>query len=150
MMENYETTCRDNATYIDWSEISDEEKKEKAELLNEYNGNRINFRGKKNENQIHREDCFHVLDATASSLRLTDGQKKEVKRIFDEGVDSLNRGVEEVAFACCVVVANRDAEGKRYWPDSSYNDERFENFAERNDLDPLPAINQVKENLDYE
>lgn len=133
----------ENQTYIDTSDCGTLVDEEKMELLNNYNRDRIKGRNRVNKEQVRKEDALALLQSIASTLRLNDGQKKEAKRIFKQ-VRSKQRGLKEIAFAVCVVVVNRDAPEKRYWTKKENNDERFEEFVENHDFDPLPAIIQVK------
>lgn len=141
----------ENHTYIDLSDCGPLVDEEKMELLNNYNRNRIKGRKRVNKQKARQEDALALLQSIASTLRLTDSQKKEAKRIF-KMVESRQRGLKQVAFAVCVIVVNQAVpEGeKRYWHDhkKKNNDERFVEFVEDHNINPLPAIMQVKREVD--
>jgi hypothetical protein len=135
----------DNRTYIPTSEADDEDKVDLWNTYNEGEGE-VERRGKLKKEKVREVDAHRTIEAISSTLRLTDTQKNRAKNIFDF-IESKQRGVEPIAFACCVIAANKDAEGKRYWAGASDNDERFEEFVEDASWEPLPALNQVLNEL---
>jgi len=145
----YSEEQTENHTYIDVSQTDEDEDvdEEKIELLNKYNRGTIIGRNRTDKEKARRRDNHALLQSIASSLRLTKRQKKRASVLFDE-VESKQRGVKKIAFGICVVVVNEKSPYTRYWPGKDENDKHFEKFVENNDFDPLPAINQVKENLD--
>lgn len=137
-----------NNTYIAIEEADGFVDYEKAKRLKRYNKNEIKARGIVNRDKKAEKYTYVTLDAVATTLRLTDSQKDRAHDIMED-IESKGRGVVQLSFAVCVIVANEDVEGKRYWVEKEDNDERFEDFVEENDISPLPAINQVRQEVDY-
>lgn len=137
----------DNRTYIGIAKDEDEEDRKKRERLSGYNTGRKISRKRTNKEQIRKEDALATVEAIASHLRLTDGQKTEAKMIFQD-LESRGRGLELMAFSVCAVVVNQYVEdGLRYSPQREDNDELFEEFVENHDLSPLGAMNQVRREI---
>jgi transcription initiation factor TFIIIB Brf1 subunit/transcription initiation factor TFIIB len=137
-----------NRTYISLTNPDDEVDVEKMKLLKKYNTEQIKSRNLNNKENLRKEDRYITLDAIASTLKLTDSQKKEAHRIF-KNLESKQRGMTELSFAVCVIVVNQDVEGKRYWVNMDGNDPLFEDFVEDHDLNPLPSLCQIKREVDY-
>lgn len=122
------TSDTDNATFIHPSEARPHER-EKYRRFRAYNTGLWNGPKRENKEAVRRQDNLHRYDAISSQLDLTPYQKQRGRAILDDiDLRATGKPLDHVAFAVCVVVANADAEGKRYWP-----------HAEKRDNDPIFA-----------
>lgn len=126
------TSDTDNATKIEPNEAPQGER-EKYRRFRAYNTNMWNGPKRENTEQFHRQDDLHRFDSIASSLRLSQHQKKTGREILDR-FDSheFGRSIDHIIFGICVIVANRDVDdGSRYYPNpEASGDDRFEEIAE--------------------
>lgn len=124
---------------------------QRLSLLNEgmWNGPR-----EENTEALRNQDNLHIYDAIACQLELTDYQKERGRSVYEElPLHKLGRPVEQYGFAVCILVANEDAEGSRYWPskDKPDNDPLFREFGERLGLsfrEQSSALMKVKSRSD--
>lgn len=81
--------------------------------------------------EVRRRDNLYLLDALSSRLELNHSQKERARLLFGElDLRKLGRPATLIAFCVCVVIANEDSVGKRYWPGSKRNGSLFERVAE--------------------
>lgn len=143
------STATANKTYISTGSVEDDPDvdEEKMKLLSKYNTGRIKGRNRRDKEVARKESYLASLQSIASSLRLTSLQKTKAKKILNRLLREDIRGekIEEVCFSICAIVANQDADGKRWWNGREKgNDERFEEFIERNDLKPKATFSRIK------
>lgn len=119
-----------NATYFDPTEA--EESSINYRRLRLYNRNTWSDRREENKEVTHRRDNLAILDALAGQLELTDYQKSEARRVFDElNLGKIGKPARLIAFGVCAVVANDDVpDGSRYHPRMNDPDELFEQIAD--------------------
>lgn len=138
-----------NATTIDPKEAPPG-KQYKFRRFREYNRGMYNGPKRENTELLHRQDDLHRFDSIASSLELSKHQKKSGRQAF-ESIDlhCFGTTVDHAIFGVCVIVANRDVNGKsRYYPNpKAAGDKQFESIAETLGLDrsdQLSAIEKVR------
>lgn len=112
------TSDTENATTIQPSDAP-KEKREKFKRFRAYNTEMWNGPKRENTEQFRRQDDLHRYDSIASSLSLTEYQKKRGRNLLDD-FDShkFGQSIDHIIFGICAVVANDDVEnGTRYWPE---------------------------------
>lgn len=151
---NVLTSDTENATIIPVGEAPPAQHQKYANFR-AYNTDLWNGPRRENKEAIRRQDNLHIYDALASELELTDYQKKEGRRIFDDlNIRSFGKKVEYIIFAVCVLVANRDVpDGHRYWPhpQAQNNSELFAETARALDMnrsEQLSVVQQVAYDID--
>lgn len=151
------TSDTNNATVVDPKEAPPH-KQAKFRRLRAYNRGTWNGPKRENKEVVHQQDDLHRYDSIASSLSLTDYQKNRGRKFIGSlDLGSFNKGsegIDEVAFCVCVVVANMDVEGTRYWPHPQRsredNDGLFVDFAEELGFgvnDQMSLLQRVKGRL---
>jgi hypothetical protein len=148
-----DSTATANNTYISIGSVEDDVDvdEEKMKLLKKYNTGRIKSRNRVDQKVARREDHLALLQSIASTLRLTTLQKTKAKKFLTQILEQDIRGekIEEVCFSVCAIVANQDADGKRWWNGREKgDDERFEEFVNSNDLSPNATFGRVKKTLE--
>lgn len=103
------------------------------ERLRLYNRNTWKDRREENKEVTHRRDNLAILDAISGQLELTDYQKSEARRIFDNlSLGDLGKPARLIAFGVCIVVANEDVRnGNRYHPQMNDPDDLFVNIIDQ-------------------
>jgi len=121
------TSDTDNATAIHPKDAPSH-KQAQYKRFQAYNTGLWNGPRRENKEAMYRQDNLHRYDAIASQVGITDYQKSRGREILD-GIEIRDTGkpLDHLAFAVCVIVANADCQGKRYWPhpDKTDNDEEF-------------------------
>lgn len=125
------TPDANNATFFKPSEGSDNHH-QKYKRLRLYNRGTWKDRREENKEVTHRRDNLAILDAIASQLDLTDYQKSESRRTFD-GLElgDIGKPADLIAFAVCIVVANDEVKGTRYYPTKKSTDGIFSRVSGR-------------------
>jgi len=126
------TSDTENATQIHPSEAPPH-KRAQFERFRAYNTGLWNGPRRENKEAMYRQDNLHRYDSIASGLELTPYQKERGRQLLDDvEPSSFGKPIDQLLFAICVIVANADAEGKRYWPhpDKRDNDPLFTEMAE--------------------
>lgn len=147
---NVMTSDTKNATTIQPKEAPPS-KRAKFRRFRAYNTGTWNGPKRENKEVVRRQDDLHRYDSLASSLSLTDYQKKAGRKLFDKiDVSKKSIGVDTVIFAVCAMVANDDVEdGSRYYPHpEAKGDDDFEKVAESLGLgryDQISAIEKVRQ-----
>lgn len=126
------TPDADNATYFDPEDASGSNSINYKRLML-YNRGTWYDRREENKELTHRRDNLAVYDSLSSQLDLTEYQKEEGRRIFDElNFGTIGKPVRLVAFGVCIIVANDDVpNGVRYHPQMNDPDQLFIKIAER-------------------
>lgn len=130
------TSDTDNATQIHPTEAPPH-KRRQFERFRAYNTGLWNGPRRENKTAMYRQDNLHRYDSIASSLELTPYQKQRGRSLLDDvKPSSFGKPIDQLLFAICVVVANADADGKRYWPHPQKrdNDAEFTDMGDSLDL----------------
>lgn len=125
------TPDTENATHFDPDDVHGSTSVN-YERLRLYNRNTWKDRREENKEVTHRRDNLAILDAISGQLELTDYQKSEARRVFDDlDLGNLGKPARLIAFGVCIVVANDDVrEGNRYHPQMNNPDELFEGMID--------------------
>lgn len=148
------TSDTDNATKIQPKDAPPD-KKQKFQRFRAYNTGTWNGPKRENKEAVHRQDDLHRYDSIASSLGLTDYQKRRGRKIFDKiDITTKRIGVDVFIFSVCVIVANSDVEnGTRYYPQPNAPDDKvFSNIANSLGIDrgqQISAIEKVRQQINF-
>jgi hypothetical protein len=113
---NVITSDTDNATTIQPKEAPPG-KRDKFRRFRAYNTNMWNGPRRENTESFRRQDDLHRYDSISSSLDLTPHQKDRGRNILDSfDPHTFGQSIDHIIFGICVVVANADVDGTRYWP----------------------------------
>jgi hypothetical protein len=118
------TPDTENATFFNPDESN---RPEHFKLLRFYNRGTWKDRREENKKVRHRQDNIAILDALSGQLSLTDYQKSEARRLFDEiNLQKMGHKTSLIAFCLCAILANEDVpDGHRYYPTAKNTDAEF-------------------------
>ncbi|WP_372611695.1 hypothetical protein [Halomonas sp.] len=126
------TSDTENATKIEPKDALPHER-QKFRKFRSYNTGMWNGPRRENKEMMYRQDNLHRYDSIASQLELTKYQKQRGRSILDTVKPSdFGKPIDQLLFAICIIVANADARGKRYWPhpNKGDNDKAFTKLGE--------------------
>jgi hypothetical protein len=139
------TSDTNNATTIQPEEASPH-KRPKFRRLRAYNTGTWNGPKRENKDVTHRQDNLARFDSLASSLNLTDYQKRRGRVVFDDlDFNEIGYPIDKIIFGVCAVVANNDVDGgTRYWPTPAPIDDKFSDIAQSFEMDWKEQMSVIK------
>jgi len=149
------TEPTENATFFDVDDAPPD-KQEKFRRFSAYNTGKWNGPRRENKEVVYRSDNLYRFDCIASSVELTEFQKRRGRDVFDSlDFQEIGKPIDQIIFAVCVVVANAAVRsGTRYWPhsDSKNEDDPFGVVADELDLtlsQQLSVVQRVRARVDF-